>query len=271
MNSANVGKIFNSESYLHDTYTDTDIGNKLSDAQYREYLLELTNTSPINISTKTVDPWIEVTIQRGTPRFLYRLFGKQDPNVQVLKYAIFSDYDAYYPHYSNLELLLSKFLESDVKYSRGVGNSIDIQYKYIQILSTTNLDLLPELKCWIHHQFTRDITRWVRFKRLFQSIALNIHPRVIDTVKWKLFLYLLEQRSKYQVDNTENQEKIVTVTDVNEIHKVMDLMIYLPYVYIFMVYKSLDISGNFAESLMPSTIPEPDTGQLANISQENNM
>jgi hypothetical protein len=51
----------------------------------------------------------------------------------------------------------------------------------------------------------------------------------------------------------------------------MDLMIYLPYVYIFMVYKSLDISGNFAESLMPSAIPEPDTGQLANISQENNM
>lgn len=258
----NYQKLFGSKDYLKEVYQDTDIGNKLTDSQYKEYIFDLNNSSPVDIKIDTNQTFPVITVSRGRVPFLARLFKRLPVYKQELTFKIFSDYDAYYPHYSNLEVLLAKFLENDVRYAKTVGNSVDLQYKYIQIFSTTNLDLLPELKYWIHFQFTRDVTRWIRFKRIFQSIALNIHPRVIDTVKWRLFSYLAEQRGKYVIDPTNGQEMITVSTDVNDLHALMDLMVYLPYGYLFMVYKSLDVTGTFAESLM---LPHPQDTETSPI------
>lgn len=202
-----------------------------------QFVIPLQNHAPVK---KLVNPHGEttklVTFQRG-----YR-FGKK----QNLSFIVESSHEKYFLQYQALELLFSKFLECDRTYSEATNDSNAERDLYLNVFTVTNVECLPESMYYIENRLTTNVTRWLKFKKLLEAIDLNIDPIVVSTVKYKFFNYLLEQRTSVTMEHFRGSCQINRTTTLEEIHKVMDLFFYMPYCYLFHVFKAMHLFTNLA-------------------------
>lgn len=230
-----IDKIFGTDQYLKEQYTDADIGAKITDAPMQDYLFPLVNNQPIGIQIKPPAKGSSVAlaiIKRGA-----RWFGWK----QSLTLKVEMDYTVYLDKYMAFEELFVGFLEYDLKYADVLQENNSLKYLYISRFNNQYLDTLPEMMYWNHHLFTNNPNRWSRFKRLFTAIQLNVDPVLIDTLKFKLVRYLMGERSILTMNDTKDLGHLKRVPDPQILHKAMDLLIFMPYCYLFMVFKAMDI------------------------------
>lgn len=204
-----------------------DVGPTIHNTKsIRDTLRPLTNKTPIKLVTS---PDGVVSLTRG------RWWNKQ-----TLVYKTITDHAEYLTGLSELTLLVKTFLKD---FTETESSLSDIGHeRYINTLKGGHLDTLPETMYYIHQQWTHDPLLWSRFKRLFAVISLTIDPRIVDTVKWKMIQYLLQQRRVVIVDDIPDRGLVKQVIQKQDIHAVMDLMVYLPYGYLFYLYKQIQMS-----------------------------
>lgn len=213
-----------------------------TDHAVRNFVNASTNNLPIKMNVlppakgSTIST---VVITRG------KFFGKK----QTMSLKVQNDHSTYFSGYLQLELLFAKFLENDNDVSDALQTSPLEKTRFTSMFSKVNIEMLPELMYWINHIFTGDISRWVRFKKLFMAIDLSIDPVIVDTVKFKLLRYLLAQRKLIILHGGDTNDESQMLPSKNQyldhapdpqvLHKVMDLYIFLPYAYLFFVYKNM--------------------------------
>lgn len=224
---------------LNERYRDADLGATLTNTKkISNSLVPLTNTTAINISVngdKSGKVKV-ITLTRGT------MFNKQR-----LTFKTLTDHTDYIAGLMELEKTVMVFFK---QFIAGEKTMSDIGFeRFNQGLNMYNLDTLPETMHYIHEQFTADVILWARFKKLFATISLIIDPMIIDTVKWKFFQYLLDQRRVVVISDHATNGMIKEAKPTAEIHKVMDLFIFMPYVYLFFIYKHLNASGEMDQLL----------------------
>lgn len=245
--AGNLDKVFNTELYLRQQFTDVDIGKKTSDNDFQEYLFPLVNTQPISV--KTIPPAkgssvATVVLKRG-PRW-----GKK----QVLTFSVEQNFSAYFDAYSAFEVMFRKFIEQDIAYSKLLDENDDVTYLYVRRFNMQYLDTLPETMYFVHYTFTNNPNRWARFKRLFTMIAMNIDPVIISTIKFKFLEYLVSQRREVTMIDTPEAGMIMQEIPPELLHKAMDMFIFMPYCYLFPVYKAMDVNGDFFTHLSSAMV-----------------
>lgn len=234
-----IDKIFNSDRYLKEQYTDADIGTKMTDGPMKEYIFPLENNQPVSVIFK--DPPKGSSVATAIFKRGARFFGWKQKF--VLKVQL--NYDLYFDQYSAFESLFSKFIEYDLRYADTLGEDNQTKYLYIERFNNQYLDTLPEMMYYNHFVFTKNVNRWARFKRLFTAISLNVDPVLIDTLKFKLAEYLIKQRTELIMNDTEGMGHLRSQVNPAVIHQVMDLLIFMPYAYLFMVFKAMDVNEQF--------------------------
>lgn len=238
-------------------YNDTVFEMLDTDYTVRNYVQPVVYTLPIKM--RMLPPAEGSTVSRAV---ITRggFFDKK----QTLSLRVENDHATYYPGYLMLELLFSKFLENDAAVSETIGEHPLEKAKFTSMFSKINIEMLPELMYWVNHVFTGNIPRWVRFKKLFMAISLSIDPVIIDTIKFKFLQYLLTQRKLIVLHGDANEKPepgkplvdhyLDHTPDSQVLHKVMDLYIFMPYAYLFFVYKNM--IATVSESDLPKSTNE---------------
>lgn len=214
-------------------YKDADLGATINNTKaINQSLKLLTNITPVSLS---------VQADKRAPRKVITLTrGKWFRKKQQLSFTVCTDHTEYIVGLGELEKIISVFLKKFVEHEKTLS---DIGFeKFTNAFNTYNLDTLPETMYYVHNQFTSDVLMWTRFKKLFAIIDLSIDPVIVDTVKWKFFRYLLDQRRTTIIDEHPTEGMIKIRKPPSELHKLMDLMLYLPYGYLFYIHKHINIT-----------------------------
>ena len=215
----------------------------------QEYQLTLENNLPIKF--KMVPPKKGSSI--STAVFTRGSWFKK----HTIGLRVQNDHAAFLDGYFALELTFSKFLSFESDTSDRLEDNTVTKGIFVDNFNSVNLEFLPELMYWIHSRFTYEPHRWVRFKRLFTSIDLTIDPVIVETVKYKLARYITNQRriislnEKRRVDGNgeilSTDQYLTQKLDKQVLHKVMDMLVFMPYCYLFPVFKAMatttDMSG----------------------------
>lgn len=235
---------------LTQQYKDIDIGSTLqNDIQLKKSMIPLTNTTPVKLSQKMLKNTSikKIILKRG--RFFKR---------QVIEFTVEMDQEKYILGLSELKQIFSTFMKNFVNHEKLLS---DIGYDiFHQTFDVSNLDALPDTMHHIQNILTRDIPMWTRFKKLFAIIELTIDPIIVSTVKWKMFRYLLQQRRVTLIDQHDFDGKITTVIPPSEMHKVMDLFTFMPYCYLFFLYKHLNMDRSLDQVVLSKIDPVNLTG-----------
>ena len=209
----------------------TAFEGKLQTTMDKKYIIPLENRMPVKV---------EVTQGGGSVSIYKFTRGYRFRKKQSMVFRVENDHDKFFRNYSVLELLLNSFLKRDMEYSSEIGESDNIATLYSDIFTKINIDCLPEMMYYINDLMTMYVMRWMRFKRLFAAIDLNVDPITVDTVKYKFFQYLISVNDMITIgEEADGSAYIERLTSAPSIHKVMDLFIYMPHCYLFYVYKSM--------------------------------
>lgn len=236
----NSDKVLNSEAYIREMYSGIDIGKSTNDTELQEYLFPLENTLPVQY--KFIPPKGRSSIATAILRRGRRFGMKQD-----VTFKVETDYAKYFDKYSALEVLFTEFLSYDIQYSKALDEGNDLTYLYVRRFHMQYLDNLPETMYYVHFVFTQNVNRWVRFKRLFAALDLNVDPVIISTVKFKFMQYLMRQRRDVVMIDTPGISGIVQDLSSVLLHKLIDMFVFMPYCYLFMVYKAMDLQNKLAD------------------------
>jgi hypothetical protein len=226
-------------------YKDIDIGSTLqNDLQLKKSMINLTNNTKIKLQSYPIKGSTrkKIVITRG--RFFKR---------QKVEFMVQMDQDQYITGLAELEKVFMVFMKNFVNHEKMLSDiGYDIFHKTFDV---TNLDALPETMYHIQNVLTKDLPMWTRFKKLFAIIDLTIEPIIVSTVKWKMFNYLLHQRRVTLVDQHDFDGKITMVTPPAEVHKVLDLFVFMPYCYLFFLYKHLNMDRSLDQVILSKIEP----------------
>ena len=223
-------------------------------AVIQEYLLPLKNSLPIR--AKIIPPAKDSSISKMV------LTRGSWWRKQSIALRIQNDHSAFLEGYFALELTFAKFLEYEGSMSDKLEDNSVTKNIFVDNFNNINLEFLPELMYWVHSRFTFEPHRWVRFKRLFMSVELTIDPVIVETVKYHLVRHITSQRriialnERRKMDSEDNiihmDQYLSQKIDDQVLHKVMDMLVFLPYCYLFPIFKAMTTTTDIGSFELPA-------------------
>lgn len=223
---------------IQELYRDVDLGSTIdNDSNIKSSVNSGINISKISVQSKKTPKFDIITFTRG-----------KWSNKQKITFKVLTNHVEYLQGLLELELTFKTFLDTFEREER-IYSDVGFEV-YRSTFQTRALDTLPENMYHIHSIFTKNVSMWLRFKRLFAIIDVFIDPLVISTLKFKMFQYLQHQRRTIISINEVNNHSLITTLPDSEVHKLLDLFVFLPYGYLFFLFKHLNMTNGMQLSLL---------------------
>lgn len=173
--------------------------------------------------------------------YKYFIFGKK--NYQELVFTDISncDYEYYEKGIAKLHVSLLDFIKHTTQCHHAVYSTTD--EIVVQMFEKFNIDTLPRTIYYIQTMIAAQVSDNARFQKYLATIRYTIDKCIVDTVKCKLLLHLLEVYSSYTFDHENDTNYLLRNPDIPSIHVILDMFTFAPWCYLMLLYKHLNIQA----------------------------
>lgn len=170
----------------------------------------------------------EVTITRSVG-----LFRKQ-----VFKFPKFLDHGV-----DELATVFSRFYYKFITREAEINNTQALK-DLLHLFEDFNIFTLPSLVRYIQKVMTADGHMYVRFMTMISNMESLVDPKVKSYINWCYLKGIINFTTKFNIPTNENrQNHVESIVDREPIHEFLDMMILIPWSYLFYVYKFNKYSG----------------------------
>ena len=197
---------------------------------------------PIVDISKTVDKntkSIVYTFDRYTKRTWY---GKK-VNRQILKFLDIrqTNFTFYKEQLDTLEKLFFDYGIHDDACRDRIYTTAQTGSVLNKLFDKYTIYSLPSTIYYIENECKKFTSEWMRFKKYLACVDMLIPKEVISSLKTSMLFTLIDEYSLKSFNTEEEGTYCISQSNTQAINEVLDMFVYSPWCYTFMLYKHLDI------------------------------
>lgn len=176
---------------------------------------------------------------------------------QTFVFFEYKDYQVYETALLSFTKTFSDFWNTFVTTEIQLNNEADIAVVQ-QVFGLYNIFAIPRLMYYIEARLARNSALYLRFMTMVKSLEMGADPVLISTFKHQYVKDVTAMSMLYVTPrNDKNATMVSTITNFPEVHHVLDMLLYTPWLYLVRVHRFAQGLGSIQPTIQSIATAPP--------------